>query len=119
MATPMQLGLSCNSETGHAVCRGVRASGSRNYTDLIHLIFRRAGVSHITGQWQDESFHIWAGERKDGQRKPIGFPQTGHLSLLPAHRLGACQAPICADPDIACTQQGAVRGVVEGDMLAF
>jgi hypothetical protein len=35
----------------------VRASGSRNHTDLIHLIFRRANVSHITGQWQDENFH--------------------------------------------------------------
>jgi para-nitrobenzyl esterase len=31
----------------------------------------------------------------------------------------SAQAPICADPDIACTQQGAVRGVVEGNMLAF
>jgi para-nitrobenzyl esterase len=31
----------------------------------------------------------------------------------------SAQAPICTDPDIACTQQGAVRGVVEGDMLAF
>jgi len=31
----------------------------------------------------------------------------------------SAQAPICTDPDIACTQQGGVRGVVEGDMLAF
>ena len=33
----------------------------------------------------------------------------------------SAQAPGCTanDPDIACTMQGAVRGVVEGDMLAF
>lgn len=31
----------------------------------------------------------------------------------------SAQAPICTDPNIACTQQGAVRGVIEGDMLAF
>src|SRR4029077_6961997 len=33
----------------------------------------------------------------------------------------SAQAPGCIanDPDVACTLQGAVRGVVEGDMLAF
>src|SRR3984893_18821201 len=33
----------------------------------------------------------------------------------------SAQVPGCTanDPDVACTQQGAVRGVVEGDMLAF
>jgi para-nitrobenzyl esterase len=33
----------------------------------------------------------------------------------------SAQVPGCTadDPDIACTSQGAVRGVVEGDMLAF
>src|SRR5947199_149782 len=33
----------------------------------------------------------------------------------------AAQVPSCTtnDPDVACTVQGAVRGVVEGDMLAF
>ena len=31
----------------------------------------------------------------------------------------SAQAPICTDPNIACTQQGAVRGVIEGDTLAF
>jgi para-nitrobenzyl esterase len=31
----------------------------------------------------------------------------------------SAQSPICADPDIACTQQGAVRGIIGGDMLAF
>jgi para-nitrobenzyl esterase len=33
----------------------------------------------------------------------------------------AAQVPSCSanDPDVACTVQGAVRGVVEGDMLAF
>ena len=33
----------------------------------------------------------------------------------------SAQAPNCTanEPDIACTQQGAVRGVAEGDMLAF
>jgi para-nitrobenzyl esterase len=31
------------------------------------------------------------------------------------------QVPGCTatDPDVACTRQGAVRGVVDGDMLAF
>jgi para-nitrobenzyl esterase len=33
----------------------------------------------------------------------------------------SAQVPGCSanDPDVACTLQGAVRGVVEGDMLAF
>jgi para-nitrobenzyl esterase len=33
----------------------------------------------------------------------------------------SAQTPRCAtdEPDIACTQQGAVRGIAEGDMLAF
>ena len=33
----------------------------------------------------------------------------------------SAQAPGCTanDPDIACTMQGAVSGVVEGNMLAF
>jgi hypothetical protein len=29
----------------------------------MHLIFRRANVSHITGQWQDENFHVFNCER--------------------------------------------------------
>jgi para-nitrobenzyl esterase len=41
------------------------------------------------------------------------------LAVIPA--TASAQTPSCAanEPDIACTQQGAVRGVVEGDMLAF
>src|ERR1700730_14718907 len=41
------------------------------------------------------------------------------LAVIPA--TASAQTSSCAanEPDIACTQQGAVRGVVEGDMLAF
>jgi para-nitrobenzyl esterase len=41
------------------------------------------------------------------------------LAAIPA--TGSAQTSSCAanEPDTACTQQGAVRGAVEGDMLAF
>ena len=39
------------------------------------------------------------------------------LALAPS--AAPAQTPDCAGPEIACTQQGAVRGVVEGDVLAF
>jgi para-nitrobenzyl esterase len=41
------------------------------------------------------------------------------LAVIPV--TASAQMPGCAanEPDIACTQQGAVRGVVESDMLAF
>ena len=31
----------------------------------------------------------------------------------------SAQAPDCAAPDIVCTQQGAVKGVIEGEVLSF
>ena len=39
--------------------------------------------------------------------------------LVATGSVASAQAPNCADPQIACTQQGAVRGVAEGDVLAF
>ena len=41
------------------------------------------------------------------------------LAVIPV--TASAQTPSCAanEPDVACTQQGAVRGGVEGDMLAF
>jgi para-nitrobenzyl esterase len=41
------------------------------------------------------------------------------LAVIPA--TASAQTPSCVpnEPDVACTQQGAVRGGVEGDMLAF
>src|SRR3954452_23770766 len=41
--------------------------------------------------------------------------------LLLTSAPASAQSPACTatDPDIACTQQGAVRGITEGGMLAF
>src|SRR5437879_2832715 len=50
------------------------------------------------------------------------FPRLFALFLFAVTASAAsAQVPTCttSDPDVACTPQGAVRGVVEGDMLAF
>ena len=51
----------------------MRASGSQTYTDLIHLIFRRADVLHITGQWQDENFHVFNCARPRAQLMSVSI----------------------------------------------